>query len=33
MQVSALGCSASLPRPEVLVEDIAAELSDWVARL
>ncbi len=31
MQVSVLGCAASLPEPRVLTEDLAAELADWAA--
>lgn len=33
MQVSVLGCSASLPDPRRLADDIEAELSDWAGRL
>jgi WS/DGAT/MGAT family acyltransferase len=33
MSVSVLGCSASLPDPSRLAEDLGAELVDWTARL
>ncbi len=33
MYVSILGCSASLPDPSLLAEDMEAELADWTARL
>jgi len=33
LYVSILGCSASLPEPRLLADDIATELEAWVARL
>jgi hypothetical protein len=32
MSVSVLGCSASLPDPDLLAADLEAELRDWTAR-
>lgn len=33
MYISVLGCSASLPDPWALTQDLADELADWVARI